>query len=77
MTNFIFKSREDLQKISQSILSKLEIIQKEQRHNRVDIQKVILLLNKLDNANQLQKQVDDFYDKDDEQNIGSSQIHED
>ncbi len=61
MTNFIFKSPSDLQKISQSLLHKLELIQTELRHQRSDLVVVLALLNKLDSNNKLQKQVDDYY----------------
>ncbi len=63
MTNFIFKSREDLQKINQSILLKLNLIQNELRHQRVDHIKILSLLEKLSIDDNLQKQVDDFYEK--------------
>ncbi len=63
MTNFIFKSREDLQKINQSILLKLNLIQNELRHNRVDNLKIISLLNSLVVTEKCQTQVDEFYEK--------------
>ncbi len=59
MTNFIFKSQGTYKKL----VIKLEIIQSELRHQRVDMQHVIMLLEKFNNHANLQKQVDDFYEK--------------
>ncbi len=60
MTNFIFKSRYDLQKISQQLKTILD----NQRHLRSDIMAVNLQVTKIYNALALQKQVDDFYQAD-------------
>ncbi len=57
MTNFIFKSQGTYKKL----IIKLEIIQSELRHQRVDMSHVLLLLNKIVNNSMLQKQVTDFY----------------
>ncbi len=58
MTNFIFKSPSDLQKISQQLKTILD----NQRFLRHDIKSVNLQVSKIYNALALQKQVDDFYD---------------
>lgn len=59
MTNFIFKSAAaDLQKISQQ----LNLVLNEQRHQRSDLGLILRELNKLINADNLQKQVDEFYE---------------
>ncbi len=58
MTNFIFKSGSDLQKISQQLLTVLN----NQRHLRNDLAKMSLILDKLLLDKNLQSQVDDFYD---------------
>ncbi len=60
MTNFIFKSQGTYKKLCQQ----LEIIQSELRHQRVDNAYIIRQLSTLINASNLQKQVDDFYEKD-------------
>jgi len=61
MTNFIFKSQGTYKKL----VLKLEIIQSELRHQRVDMAHVLLLLDRLTNNVNLQKTVDDFYAKSD------------
>ncbi len=61
MTNFIFKSSArttDLQKISQQ----LQVLLSEQRNQRSDLALVLRQLDKLINADNLQKQVDEFYE---------------
>ncbi len=58
MTNFIFKSQKDLQKISQQLKTILD----NQRHLRNDISMQQSVIMKLYNALALQKQVDDFYE---------------
>ncbi len=57
MTNFIFKSHEDLQKISQQLKTVLD----NQRHLRNDIAICQGYITKIFNALALQKQVDDYY----------------
>ncbi len=47
-----------------NVFNKLEIIQSEQRHNRSDISIVISLLNKLVTNANLQKQVDEYFERD-------------
>ncbi len=61
MSNFIFKSREDLQKISQQLLTVLN----NQRFLRNDISKITVALAKLTNDLNLQKQVDDYMESHD------------
>ncbi len=58
MTNFIFKSPSDLQKISQYI----QVLLKEQRAQRSDLAEIKSLLTRLVNNDQLQKQVDSYYE---------------
>ena len=58
MTNFIFKSHGDLQKISQQ----LKIILDNQRHLRNDIAIQQGIIMKIFNALALQKQVDDYHE---------------
>lgn len=58
MTNFIFKSQKDLQKISQQ----LETILNNQRHARNDIAIVDGKVTKIFNALALKKQADEFYE---------------
>ncbi len=58
MTNFIFKSPSDLQKIRQQML----MIQSELRHQRSDLAVVIGLCNRLVNNSNLQTQVDEYYE---------------
>ncbi len=57
MTNFIFKSQKDLQKISQQLIT----ILKEQVHQRSDLQEIKYMLHKLQTNKDLQKTVDEFY----------------
>ncbi len=61
MTNFIFKSPSDLQKIS----LQLKTILDNQRFLRNDISKTHLQVSRIYNALALQKQVDEFYDDSD------------
>ncbi len=58
MTNFIFKSQGTYKKLCQQ----LEIIQSELRHQRADNVFIIRQLNQLLNTDNLQKQVDEFYE---------------
>ncbi len=59
MTNFIFKSQKDLQKISQQLKTILD----NQRHLRNDIAILLGLNTKIFNALALQKQVDDYMEE--------------
>ncbi len=63
MTNFIFKSQGTYKKLCQQ----LDFIQSEQRHQRSDLSLIIRLLTKLEHKivleNDLQKQVDDYFDE--------------
>ncbi len=59
MTNFIFKSNADLQKISQL----LEVLLTEQKHQRCDLDILKRNLMKLINSSNLQKQVDEYFDE--------------
>ncbi len=76
MTNFIFKSANRLIKNSPLtegyLMTKLESIQKELRHQRVDLQEINRKLMKLMIDKHLQLQVDDYF-----QNEGSPTHPED
>ncbi len=64
MTKFLFKSpNEDL---SKKFNNKLDMILAENRHQRSDLAIILSLLNKLINSSNLQKQVDEYFDEDDE-----------
>ncbi len=63
MKNFIFKSQQDFHKI---VFNKLETIQKELRHNRTDNSDILRLLQKLCVDAGLQKQVDQYFDDDED-----------
>ncbi len=65
MTNFIFKSQGTYKKLC----LKLDIIQSELRHQREDNRQILYLLNKLLVAKALQTQVDDFYPKEEDNQI--------
>ncbi len=60
MTNFIFKSQGTYKKLCQQ----LDIIQSELRHQRHDHREIIFLVNKLITNANLQKQVDDYFERD-------------
>ncbi len=66
MKNFIFKSERDFHKI---VFNKLEIIQSEQRHQRMDLSDINRLLQLLVTDKKLQKQVDEYFDSDDSEHI--------
>ncbi len=61
MTNFIFKSASDLQKIRQQLL----LVLAEQRHQRSDLKLIQVSIDKLITDSKLQKQVDDYMDEHD------------
>ncbi len=58
MKNFIFKSQQDFHKI---VFNKLEIIQSELRHQRLDHVLFKSLVDKLFIELNLQKQADEYY----------------
>ncbi len=58
MTNFIFKS----QGLIKNVDNKLGMILTELRHTRSDNIQILFLLNKLLTAKALQKQVDEYFD---------------
>ncbi len=60
MTNFIFKS----QGTFKTICNRLDIIQSELRHQRSDNVQILFMLNKLVTDQNLQKQVDEYFDED-------------
>ncbi len=70
MTNFIFKSANRLIKNSPLtegyIMTKLESIQKELRHQRVDNQNISRKLDRLLIDKHLQMQVDNYFSEDEE-----------
>ncbi len=63
MKNFIFKSEADFHKI---VFNKLDMLLAEQRHQRIDLSSQQRLLQSIYNALALQKQVDEYFDKDKE-----------
>ncbi len=64
MKNFIFKSEADFHKI---VFNKLDMLLAEQRHQRSDLSILLALINKLINNTDLQKQVDEFFESEDNQ----------
>ncbi len=65
MTNFIFKSHEDFKKISQQ----LKWILDNQRHERNDFAILNGKVTKIFNAMALQKQVDEYFEEEDNQEV--------
>ncbi len=65
MTKFLFKSdnKSDLYK---NISNKLELVLAEQRHQRIDLAALLRMEQSIYNALALQKQVDEYFDEDDE-----------
>ncbi len=63
MKNFIFKSEADFHKI---VFNKLDMLLAEQRHQRSDLQILLRKTQAVYNALALQKQVDEYFDEDDE-----------
>ncbi len=61
MKNFIFKSEADFHKI---VFNKLDMLLAEQRHQRSDLSTLLRLQQSIYNALALQKQVDQYFDKD-------------
>ncbi len=67
MKNFIFKSETDFHKI---VFNKLDMILAELRHQRLDMTNLLRLTNLILNDRNLQRQVDKYYDlEDDPKNI--------
>ncbi len=66
MKNFIFKSEADFHKI---VFNKLDMILAEQRHQRSDLSILLSQMSKIYNALALQKQVDEYFDDEDKENI--------
>ncbi len=66
MKNFIFKSPQDFHKI---VFNKLDMLLAEQRHQRSDLSTLLRQMNLIYNALALQKQVDDYFDDEDKENI--------
>ncbi len=63
MKNFIFKSEADFHKI---VFKSLDMLLAEQRNQRHDLFVCIKLIKELVNSNNLQTQVDEYFDKEDE-----------
>ncbi len=63
MKNFIFKSDADFHKI---LFNKLDMMLTEQRHQRIDLSRLLSKINVIGNTIALQTQVDDYFDKDKE-----------
>ncbi len=67
MTKFLFKSNDsDLQKI---FVNKLDMLLAEQRHQRSDLSTLLRDQKVIYNALALQKQVDEYFDDDDKEDI--------
>ncbi len=69
MKNFIFKSDADFHKI---LFNKLDMMLTEQRHQRIDLSRLLSKINVIGNTIALQTQVDEYFDKDTE-NIPEAQ----
>ncbi len=67
MKNFIFKSSDV--GLIKNVFNKLLIIQSELRHARSDHVLLLNLVNKLVVNQNLQKQVDEYFDDEDKENI--------
>ncbi len=63
MKNFIFKSEADFHKI---VFNKLDMLLAEQRKQRADLYSIDRKIHSIINSLNLQKQVDEYFDKDDE-----------
>ncbi len=61
MKNFIFKSEADFHKI---VFNKLEVLLAEQRHQRADLQTITRMVQGLINDDNLQSQVDQYFEED-------------
>ncbi len=62
MTNFIFKSQKGLTKNSPIEIAKADLLMKNVLHLTYQNDKILRLLNKINNDLNLQTQVDDYYD---------------
>ncbi len=63
MKNFIFKSEADFHKI---VFNKLDMLLDEQRHQRMDLTIIIRKLTQREVNENLQKQVDEYFEDDEE-----------
>ncbi len=61
MKNFIFKSPQDFHKI---VFNKLDMLLAEQRKQRMDLTTIIRMITVKKLDNDLQKQVDDYFEDD-------------
>ncbi len=68
MNKFLFKSNLESD-LSKNIINKLDMLLAEQRHQRSDLSILISKMTTIYNALALQKQVDDYFDDDDKENI--------
>jgi len=73
MKNFIFKSDADFHKI---VFNRLETIQKELRHNRIDNSDILRLLQKILVDSGLQKQVDEYFEDDEPETSPQTDIED-
>ncbi len=70
MNNFIFKSPKRLIKNSSTSLdTRMDLLLKEQRHQRSDLQDILLKLDKLLIDKHLQMQVDEYFKEGEEHGI--------
>ncbi len=74
MKNFIFKSEADFHKM---VFNKLDMLLSEQRHQRVDLAGIKRQLNGLTTDSDLQKQVDQYFDEDDETSPQTDTVKQD
>ena len=75
MKNFVFKSnKSDLQKIVS--INKLEIINKNLLYLTHEVDKCVVLLNKLEHSSNLQRQVDEYFEEEDKEHIPDSEKDE-
>ncbi len=71
MNKFLFKSNDsDLQKM---LINKLDMLLAEQRHQRADLSHITRLLRVYETEFKLQKQVDEFFEDGDKENIPDSE----
>ncbi len=66
MKNFIFKSSDLNNGLIKNVFNKLDILLAEQKHQRSDLSILLALSKQVINSLNLQKQVDDYFDEDED-----------
>ncbi len=66
MKNFIFKSSADDSRLIKNVFNKLDMLLAEQRKQRADLSSLLSMTQMIINSTNLQKQVDEYFDKDEE-----------